>query len=138
MGHQSTVYGVIDCFKGRRGNVDADSLNLAAVAGLPETDGWPFLVRDMFSVSQSDRVAIDYTYRLIHFAASLKEVEFDWPAWLDKFEQLLARIDGMAARVHLDTVLVGSHSYDWVRDTASIDAWPPKWIFQGGIRDFEI
>ena len=138
MGHQSNVYGVIDCFKGRRGDIDADELNRAAIAELPECDTWPFLVRGMFSTTSSEEVTIDYMYRLIHFAASYKEVEFDWADWLGKFERFLSSVDGMAAKVHLETVLVGDHAYEWVRDKDTINTWPPRWIFQGGIRDFEI
>lgn len=138
MGHQSNVYGVIDCFKGQRGDINADDLNRSALAELPEHDGWPFLVRSMFAMTSSEQVTIDYMYRLMHFAASYKEVEFDWAEWLSKFESFLARVDGMAARVHLETVLVGDQTYEWVRDKGTINTWPPRWVFQGGVRDFKV
>jgi len=138
MGHQSNVYGVIDCFKGRRGEIDADDLNQSALAALPERDDWPFLVRAMFATASSEHVTIDYTYRSIHFAASYKEVEFEWADWLAKFERFLAKVDGMAARVHLETVLVGDHRYEWLRDTDTVNTWPPRWVFQGGEREFKI
>jgi len=138
MGQQSNVYGVIDCFKGQRGEINSDELNRVAIAELPERDSWPFLVRGMFATTSSEQVTIDYMYRLMHFAASYKEVEFDWASWLAKFEHFLTRVDGMTATVHLETGLVGDHTYEWVRDTATINVWPPRWAFQGGVRDFKI
>ena len=55
MGRQSNVYGVIDCFKGQRGDINADDLNHSALAELPERDGWPFLVRSMFAMTSRSR-----------------------------------------------------------------------------------
>lgn len=45
------------------------------LASLPDVDDWPFLVREMFSATFNDHVSVAYSYRPVHFAASLKEVE---------------------------------------------------------------
>ena len=74
----------------------------------------------------------------MNFAASYKEFEFDWAEWLSKFESFLARVDGMAARVHLETVLVADHTYEWVRDQDTINTRLPRWVLQGGVRNFKI
>ena len=76
---------------------------------------------------------------LIHpFPEQPEEDRKEADEFLSKFERFLAKVDGMAARVHLETVLVGDHRYDWLRDKDTVDAWPPRWVFQGGERDFKI
>lgn len=78
-------------------------------------DEWPFLVRSMFSLTASEQGTAAYRCRVIHFGASLKAVEREWAEWFAKFEQLLSGLDGMTATVHLQTELVGGHTYGWQR-----------------------
>ena len=132
MGWESSVYGVIHCFVGREVGRDSDELNLQALRSLPQQDDFPFLVRSMFATTTSEYVSIEYKARLIHFAASYKEVDPFWREWIEKFERFLSNIDGTTARVHLDTVLWGSHVYEWRRSGESRHQWPPVWVFQGG------
>lgn len=115
---------------------DADLRTKAALAALPERDDWPFLVRPMFSTTCSDHVSVAYSLRPVHFAASFKTVEWDWEAWLVKFESLLSTLDGLTAIVHLETELVGNHTYKWQRKPANVGNWPPEWEFEGGPRSF--
>jgi len=54
-----------------------------------------------------------------------------------KFERLLASLDFTYARVHLETELVGKHTYIW--DGHSDDGKkisPDHWQFSGGPRTF--
>ena len=134
MGHQSLVYGVIEVFPSETQRPDADSRTQAALAALPESDDWPFLVRSMFSATFNEHVSVAYMLRPIHFAASLKTVEWEWEEWLVKFERLLSMLDGLTAVVHLDTELVGNHAYKWKR--SNVGHWPPEWEFGGGPRSF--
>ena len=94
MGHQSLVYGVIEVFPSGTQRPDADSRTQTALAALPESDDWPFLVRSMFSATFNEHVSVAYMLRPIHFAASLKTVEWEWEEWLVKFERLLSMLDG--------------------------------------------
>src|SRR5438552_9367686 len=135
MGHQSLVYGVIEVFPADPRRPEADERTRAALAALPEDDEWPFLVRSMFSATFSEHVSVAYLFRPAHFAASLKEVEGEWDEWLPKFERLLATLDGITAVVHLETELVGTHTYHWSR--VNVGSWPPTWEFGGGPRAFK-
>jgi hypothetical protein len=56
--------------------------------------------------------------------------------WLAKFEQLLSGIDGEVPTVHLQTELVGNHTYIWLRTNYAPADWPPVWAFKGGMRSF--
>ena len=136
MGHQTLVYGVIEVFPSGPNRPDADAKTRSALASLPETDEWPFLVRSMFSATFNENLTIAYMYRPIHFAASLKTVEWEWDEWLVKFERLLSMLDGINAAVHLETELVGNHVYRWCRKRSNARGWPPEWEFQGGPRSF--
>jgi hypothetical protein len=136
MGHQTLVYGVIEVFPATSNRPDADSRTDSALQALPETDDWPFLVRSMFSATSSEHVSVAYMYRVIHFGASLKAVEWEWNEWLAKFERLLSMLDGVAATVHLQTELVGDHIYEWHRKAGNVGSWPPEWEFRGGVRSF--
>ena len=90
----------------------------------------------MFGATASEHASASYLYRVIHFGASLKEVEWEWSEWLAKLEGLLSQLDGVTATVHIQSELVGDHAYEWHRTVASIGSWPPDWEFQGGIRSF--
>jgi hypothetical protein len=50
----------------------------------------------------NEHVSVAYMLRPIHFAASLKTVEWEWEEWLVKFERLLSTLDGLTAVVHLE------------------------------------
>jgi len=88
----------------------------------------------MFSATFNEHVSVAYMLRPIHFAASLKTVEWEWEEWLVKFERLLSMLDGLTAVVHLETELVGNHAYKWKR--SNVGRWPPEWEFEGGQRSF--
>ena len=136
MGHQSLVYGVIEVLPSEPKRPEADARTLAALAALPQNDDWPFLVRSMFNATFNEHVSVAYWLRPIHFAASLKTVEWEWEEWLVKFERLLSTLDGLTAIVHLETELVGNHVYKWRRRQSNLGSWPTEWDFEGGPRSF--
>ncbi|WP_369661363.1 hypothetical protein [Variovorax sp. V15] len=137
MGHQTVVYGSIEVFQSSD-VPGADARTDEALMRLPEIDEWPFLTRSMFSVTPPGYGPHgSYLYRVISFGASYKAVEWEWAEWLLKFERLLALLDFTYARVHLETELVGKHTYIW--DGHSDDGKkisPDHWQFSGGPRTF--
>ncbi len=136
MGHQRLVHGVIEVFPSAPKRPEADARTLAALAALPDKDEGPFLVRSMVNATLNEHVSVAYGLRPIHFAASLKTVEWAWEEWLAKFERLLSTLDGLTAMVHLETELVGRHVYEWRRRQSNQGSWPAAWDFEGGPRAF--
>lgn len=104
MGHESTVYGgiVSPQWKGE----DSERLqrhNQAIVLALPEHDTWPFLTRPMFAFAGTTVEGGRYRSQIIHFGATLKAVEWEWDAWLEKFERLLTQLFWHDVYLHLRT-----------------------------------
>ncbi len=112
MDQESIVYG---CIKDQPGDTAERELryrsNLAAIAGLPEDDGFPLLAREMFGSSGRDLFEGTYHTQVIHFGASYRAIEYEWEHWLQRFEALLARMYWVSAVVHLQTELSGNHTF---------------------------
>jgi len=87
--------------------------NEQMLKSLPIEDDWPPLSRGMFGFAPSDAAMINYRTRPIHFAASLKEVDWDLRDWLDKFESLLRQLYWEKAHVHFDAAYLGEHQFTW-------------------------
>jgi hypothetical protein len=87
--------------------------NERVLGALPTEDDWPPLSRTMFGWSPSDASMINYRTRPIHFAASLKEVDWDLRDWLDKFEALLKQMYWEKAYVQFDAAYIGEHQFTW-------------------------
>lgn len=114
MGHQSLVYGVIEAPQAPHAYAQsAFAANREVLSSLPSEDDWPCFVREMFAISQTTNVTIDYSFVPIHFAESYKDLEEDWGVWVAKFEKLLSRLYGVAAVVHLDSERLGCHRLEW-------------------------
>ena len=144
MGHISIVYGNII---GATGQTDdfhkLQRLNKNIIESLPVTDDiFPWITKSMFLVPDPDKNRI-YRDQVIVFGASYKAVEHEWDEWLNKFEAILRQLYWTSATIHLDTELVGAHTYQWTFDINQIDNWttthptPTKsWQFEGGPRIF--
>lgn len=120
-------------------------LNRDAIAALPDGDTFPYLSRSMFSSPELDIQHGTYRSQIIHFGASMKEVELEWRKWLEKFENLLRRLYWFNAMVHLRAEIAGEHDYEWTVDASQIVQFlkeppqpPTKWFFDGGPRDFHL
>lgn len=150
MGHISVVYGII---VGERWHIKdtyrLHRLNVQVIETLPESDDWPFLTRDMFSIALagSPDAFVQGIYRAqpIHFGATFKEIEWNWDEWLVKFEALLLRLYWNEVYLHLRTQgTVGD--YDYVYSALNTSERfhsnePPlpvnMWEFTGGQRKFD-
>lgn len=111
MGHQTFVYGVIQTLTDRDGK--ALAANRAVLASLPTADDSPFMVREMFALSESAQVQVQYSYALVHFAASYKQLEDLWTEWIQKFEQVLFRLHGVSAVVHVEGERLPAQRVEW-------------------------
>ncbi|GAA5162165.1 hypothetical protein [Viridibacterium curvum] len=90
----------------------------------------------MFSISENQNVNLAYEYRVLHFGASYKEIEFEWDEWLQKFERFLSTLLGVTAIVHMESDHFGNHAYEWVCQPPAEPLPPMAWEFQGGQRNF--
>jgi hypothetical protein len=130
MGHFSIVYGSI---YGRDDSKDSR----AVLDALPEQDSWPYLTRDLFSIPAPEH---SYGDHLITFGTIYNGVETAWSEWLEKFEDLLQRLDWDKAHVYLEAESLGSYHYCWKRTCSEVlqesgDAMPVYgWEFSGGPR----
>ena len=127
MGVQSLLYGYIqEAWPGVRSNGSERHLQLlinnaraiekhneAVLAALPAEGEWPPLNRSMFAHAPAGAPMINYKGRLIHFAAALKEVDWDLRDWLDKFELLLKQLYWERAVVHCETAYLAEHRFEW-------------------------
>lgn len=145
MGNESVVYGAI---VGSRWHISDSQrlqrLNQQVIASLPETDDWPFLTRPMFALAGTQPQTGTYRSQPIFFGATFKAVEWEWDAWLAKFESLLMRLFWDAAYLHLRTEgTVGDYDYTYRAehpDSYYADEQPRPvhmWSFSGGPRAFD-
>ena len=81
--------------------------------------------------------------RSLHLALLTNLLKLNWSDWLDKFESILKKLYWMSATIHLETELVGNHTYEWLIDVKELDRFLLKdpepvtsWAFSGGPRKF--
>lgn len=117
MDQESIVYG---CIKDLPCGDDLDAMhrrriNRQSILTLPSSqdDEWPFLCSEMFAVSGNDVFSGTYHSQIIHFGMSYKAIEYEWEAWIAKFESLLRSMYWVDATVHLETELSGKHTFRW-------------------------
>jgi hypothetical protein len=89
---------------------------------LPDEDKWPPLCKPMFGWPPSGAPLITYERRLVHFAASVKNVDFALRDWLDKFESLLRRLYWQEAYLRVEQGYIGPHEFRWRPKKNWIDA----------------
>ena len=87
--------------------------NEEVLGGLSEADEWPPICRPMFAWAPANAPLIVYKNRLIHLAASLKEMDWELPHWLDKFESLLRRLYWESAYIRFQAAYLGTHEFTW-------------------------
>ncbi len=87
--------------------------NEATLNALPAPDAWPPVSRDMFGWAPYDSHMVVYKNRPIHFAASLKEVDWNLGDWIEKFERLLRTLYWEKALVHFEGAYGDEHTFVW-------------------------
>jgi hypothetical protein len=83
------------------------------LADLPNEDEFPPLCKPMFGCLPPRATSITYERRLIHFAASMKNVDFALRDWLDKFENLLRQLYWQEAYLRVEQGYIGMHEFRW-------------------------
>lgn len=146
MTQQSILYGYIQGAEWMSSDLHKlHRMNRQIIGALPENDAFPYLTRAMFSIPGDEPPQGTYRSQIIHFAASMKEVELEWKKWLEKFEAMLRKLYWFSAMVHLRAEVLGDYDYEWTVDANQIvnylkdDPKPPtNWFFDGGPRTFEV
>ncbi len=113
MDQESIVYGCIKDISGSELDSHRRKSNRLAMLSLPQADEWPYLNREMFSVPKVEWSSELYQTDVMHFGASYKAIEYEWNAWMSKFEELLENMYWVSAVVHLETELSGVHTFLW-------------------------
>ncbi|UZR96393.1 hypothetical protein [Chondrinema litorale] len=90
------IYGVIEEYGlNHRRLEEIYPHNEKIISSLSTSNSWPPLSKEMFSITKNDKEIklynLEYWGRMIHFAACLKSVEYDWLEWKKKIENLLQR-----------------------------------------------
>ena len=146
MAQQSIIYGYIQGAEWMSSDIHRlHRLNRETIAALPEKDTFPELSRGMFAVPADGTDPSTARNQIIHFGASIYEVELEWRKWLEKFESLLRKLYWFNAVVHLRAEIINDQDYEWTVDANQIIHFfndPPrpatKWFFDGGPRDFDL
>jgi len=105
-----------------------------------EDDNWPFLPKDIFTLSkplsvEANPVQISYRSAMIHFSMSVKQIEDELEEWLNKFENFFKIIPNVY-EVNVDVRLSpytgnyknGNLNYHWkaIRDKEGNETWNYK------------
>ena len=114
MESESIVYGCIRDWPSEQADERClrRDTNRQVLASLPSGEAWPFLGREMFSYCETAGEGL-YQTQVIHFGASYRALEYEWPLWVEQFETLLKRLYWASAVVHLETELKGCHTFRW-------------------------
>lgn len=92
------------------------------LGALPEEDGWLPICKPMFNCPPDYWHGITYWQRLVHFGASMKNVDFLLRDWLDKFEALLRQLYWQEAYLRIEHGYLGTHEFRWKPKQDWLDA----------------
>lgn len=143
MGHMSVVYGnIMGAAWKTEDHHRLHRLNNEILNSLSDTDTYPWITKNMFNCPDPHNIRM-YREQVITFGASYKEIEYEWSEWLEKFEAILKKLYWTSTTIHLNTELVGTHTYEWLFNFDQMDNWfldNPQpinsWNFEGGPRKF--
>jgi len=113
MDQESIVYGCIKDISGFEIDEKRRRNNRRVMMGLPKSEDWPYLCREMFSVPRVEVGSDSYMTEVMHFGASYRAIEYEWNEWMKRFESLLDDMYWVSAIVHLETELSGIHTFFW-------------------------
>jgi hypothetical protein len=107
MSHDSYVCGFI--------KVEGDiQLAIDAIRKLPATseqDTWPFLTSSMFSYTTSP----EYRDRIVHFAASFKDILGSWSEWQQKLETVTRQFNYHEIKMLVEDCYMGDFIVIWTK-----------------------
>ena len=113
MDQESIVYGCIKYALGINAEIERRNANRNAMLALPTAEELSFLSREMFALPELGFTNESYHTDVMHFGASYQAIEYEWNAWIKKFEELLDKMYWTSAVVHLETELTGTHTFVW-------------------------
>jgi hypothetical protein len=124
VGHEAIVYGRIIGSSWRAGERFAwtHELNRDALAAVPATDDWPWVVRGMFALPAPYPEGT-YREQVIHFGLSIKDEPNDrgiWDVWLGKFETVLRQLYWTSAVAHITTDFEPPRVIKWTPTEAAM------------------
>ena len=139
MGHELTIYGIIEGATGPPGDYRRlQRLNEEVISQLPSEDEWPWMTRDMFQFPATEPIGT-YQTQIIHFRLSMKDGvplknsdNYDpianWrnPArdsitgWIQKFERLLSQMYWFYAAIHVNTDFEPERKFSYIVTVESI------------------
>jgi hypothetical protein len=124
MGHEAIIYGRIEGAHWNAGERFSwtHELNQNAIASIPASDEWPWLVRGMFALPSPWPMGT-YRTQIIHFGASIKDEPGDervWESFTTKFEAVLGTLYWYSAVLHLQTDFIPHRLYKWVPTPAAL------------------
>ena len=105
MGVQTIVHGRISL----QGDY-AKSRNF--ILSLKDDEYYPVLRTEMFSLRAVER-PFYYNDSIVGFAADYKGLEYDWTAFILKFEHILRNIEFATAKIQMETEYVGTYNFFW-------------------------
>ncbi len=134
MSAQTIVHGRIQL----KGDFEASRRYLQT---LDKDDKYPWIRTEMFSLAAIERPYY-YEEPIVGFAASYKDLEHDWTAFMIKFEYLLRNIEFDTVKLQLETEYQGTYHFFWRFKSGQDPAFAPReqliemenWYFGYGYR----
>lgn len=120
MEHDSIVYGYIRDIRVDPLSEEGLSRRLAnrkALLRLPPAEEGTLLHRDMFIIPPEFPAKGIGQTTIIHFGVSCPGVEYEWEAWISRFEELLSDMYWVDVTLHLETEMLGKHTFTWESDS---------------------
>lgn len=82
------------------------------IESLGNDETFPFMRSDMFNIGPTERPYY-YYHPVVIFGATYKAVEYDWKAFIIKFEHILRNLEFGTAKVQLETAFLGTYNFFW-------------------------
>jgi hypothetical protein len=113
MEQEAIVYGCIKDIAPFGTELERIRINRTAILSLDEVAAPVLIYRSMFLVPSVEETLYRHQTEIMHFGASYRDIEKQWPTWIAQFEALLSKMYWVSAKVHLETELSGTHTFSW-------------------------
>jgi hypothetical protein len=133
MGQQTIVHGRIIL----NGNFEKSK---EFIRGLGNDDKYPWIRTEMFSAGTNESPYY-YEKPVIAFAASYKDLQYDFTSFIIKFENVLRNLEFDTAKIQMETEFYGTYNFFW-KSRSNTDKFEAKeqlietneWYFGYGYR----